>query len=57
MFRSFKHSRALEGHCVRGMRKITLHATLTALTFQVTALARLQAKDPDRMRRMTVKVA
>ena len=57
VFRSFKHSRALEGHCVRGMRKITLHATLTALTFQVTALARLQLKDPDRMRRMTVKVA
>ena len=57
VFRSFKHSRALEGHCVRGMRKITLHATLTALTFQVTALARLQFKEPDRMRRMTVKVA
>ena len=57
VFGSFKHSRALEGHCVRGLRKITIHATLTALTFQVTALARLQAKDPDRMRRMTVKVA
>ena len=57
VFRSFKHSRALDGHCVRGMRKITLHATLTAITFQVTALARLQAKDPEQMRRMTVKVA
>ena len=57
VFRSLKHSRALEGHCVRRMRKIALHATLSALTFQVTALAQLQAKDPDRMRRMTVRVA
>ena len=41
----------------RGLRKITLHATLSVQTFQATALARLRAGDPDRMRRMTVKVA
>ena len=57
VFRSLKHSRGLEGHCVRGLRKITLQATLSVLTFQMTALARLRAKDPDRMRQMTVKVA
>ena len=57
IFRSLKHSRGLEGHCARGLRKITLQATLSVLTFQMTALARLRAKDPDRMRRMTVKVA
>ena len=57
IFRSFKHSRGLEGHCVRGLRKITLQATLSVLTFQMTALARLRAKDPDRMRRMGVTVA
>ena len=56
IFRSLKHSRGLEGHCVRGLRKITLQATLSVLTFQMTALARLRAKDQDRMRRMTVKV-
>ncbi len=57
IFRSLKHSRGLEGHCVRGIRKITLHATLSVLTFQATAVARLRAGDVDRMRRMSVKVA
>ena len=56
IFRSLKHSRGLEGHCARGLRKITLQATLSVLTFQMTALVRLQAKDSDRMCRMTVKV-
>ena len=57
IYRSLKHSRGLEGHCVRGLRKITLHATLSALTYQATVLAHLKAKDFDRMRNMTVKVA
>ena len=56
IFRSLKHSQALQGHYVRALRKITLHATLSALTFQATA-ARLRAKDPDRMRRMGVTVS
>lgn len=57
IFRSLKHSRGLEGHCVRGMRKITLQATMSVLTFQATVLARLRAGDPERMRRMSVQVA
>ena len=57
VFRSLKHSRGLEGHCVMGMRKIRLHATLSALTYQATVLARLRAGDEDRMRQMGVKVA
>ena len=57
VFRSLKHSRGLEGHCVRGLRKITLQATLSVLTFQATVLARLRAREPDKMRQMTVKVA
>ena len=57
IFRSLKHSRGLEGHCVRGLRKITLHATLSALTFQATVLARLRAKDIAKMRQMAVKLA
>ena len=56
IFRSLKHSRGLEGHCARGLRKITLLATLSVLTFQATVLAHLQAKDPERMRRMSVKM-
>ena len=57
IFRSLKHSRGLERHCVMGMRKIKLLATLSVLTFQATALARLKAEDGDRMRVMAVKVA
>ena len=57
IYRSLKHSRGLEGHCVRGMRKITLHATLSALTYQATVLARLKVKDFEGMRQMAVRVA
>ena len=57
IYRSLKHSRGLEGHCARGLRKITLQVTLSVLTYQATVLAHLQAKDPERMRRMSVKVA
>ena len=39
------------------MRKILLQATLSVLTFQATALARLKAGDAARMRQMAVAVA
>lgn len=48
--------RSREGHCAIGLRKITLQATLSVLTFQATVLAHLQAKDPEKMRRMSVKI-
>ena len=57
VFRSLKHSRGLEGHCVRGMRKILLHATMSVLTYQATVLFRLKVGDVDRMRQIGVKVA
>ena len=57
IFRSLKHSRGLEGHMVRGAKKIELLAMTSVLTYQATVLARLKAKDPDRMRRMTIKLA
>ena len=57
VFRSLKHSRGLDRPLCPGLRKITLLATMSALTFQATVLARLKAKDFDSMRDMTVKVA
>ena len=42
---------------VRGAKKIELLAMTSVLTYQATVLARLKAKDPDRMRRMTIKLA
>ena len=56
IFRSLKHSRGLEGHCVRGLKKIKLLAAMSLVTYQATVLMRLKAKDEKRMRVIAVKV-
>ncbi len=56
IYRSLKWSRGLEHHCVRGMKKIGLLVTMSALSFQATVLARLKAGDFDGMRKMQVKL-
>ena len=38
-FKSMKQSRRLERHCTRGLRMVQLHALMSALAYQVTALA------------------
>ena len=55
-FRSVKASRNLEGHRYRGLAKVTLHATLSILTYQATMLARVRAGDYGNLRQMRVKV-
>ncbi len=57
VFKSMKESRRLERHCVRGLRQITLHAMMSVLAFQVTALVRLLAGEADMMRWMVQRVA
>ena len=57
VFKSIKESRRLERHCVRGLRQITLHAMMSTLTFQATALVRLQAGEPEWVRWMVRQVA
>ena len=57
VFKSMKESRRLERHRIRGLRQITLHAVMSALTFQATVLVRLQAGETDLMRWMVRKVA
>ena len=52
-----KESRRLERHCVRGLRQIRLHATMSVLAFQATSLVRLQAGEANHMRWMVRKVA
>ena len=54
VFRSLKHSRNLDQHCFRGMRKVLLHSTLSMLTYSATVLAHLRAGDRRRMRVMRV---
>ena len=43
IFKGLKESRRLEEHCVRGLRNIALHATMSTLVFQATALVKAQA--------------
>ena len=52
-----KESRRLERHCIGGWRQITLHAMMSALAFQATALVKLRTGQADMMRWMVRKVA
>jgi hypothetical protein len=57
VFKSEKESRRLEQHCLRGMRRINLHALMSALIFQATVLMKVKAGESDYMRWMVRKVA
>ena len=57
IFKSLKQSRRLEAHCLRGLKKIALHAALAVLVFQATALYHLQAGQAGLMRWQCRKVA
>ena len=57
MFKSMKQSRRLEAHCTRKLRQITLHSLMSLLTFQATALAKVEAGELDSMRWMVKKIA
>ena len=57
IFRSLKHSRGLEGHQFRSMAKIRLLASLSLLTYQATALARVRGDQAETILHMRVLVA
>ena len=57
VFKSLKESRRLNRHCVRGLRQVTLHAMMSVLTFQATALVRILDGEADHMRWMVNQVA
>ena len=56
-FKSLKESRRLNRHCVRGLKKVTLHASMSVLSYQATALAWMGLGQEDRVRWMVPKVA
>ena len=56
-FKSMKQSRRLERHCTRGLRMIRLHALMSMLTYQVTALAAVRAGELETMRWQVWRVA
>ena len=57
VFKSMKESRRLERHCIRGLRQVTLHCTMSAMAFQVTALVRVLAGELGDMCWMVRRVA
>ena len=57
VFKSMKESRRLERHCIRGLRQVTLHALMSTLVFQATALVHLLAGEVDLLRWMVRRVA
>ena len=57
IFKRMKQSRRLERHCTRGLRMVQLHTQMSALAYQVTALAAVRAGELDTMRWMVWKVA
>ena len=56
-FKSLKQSRCLESHCIRGLKKISLHATLSTLSLQATAVHRLLAGQVKHIRWQVREVA
>ena len=57
MFKSMKQNRRLESHQIKGLRQITLHSLMSLLSFQATALAKIQNDKLDSMRWMVRKIA
>ena len=57
VFKSLKQSRSLGEHCVRGLKRVSLHASLSMLAFQATALYRLQSGQAEWLRWQVRRVA
>ncbi len=55
-FSRLKSHRALDSHCRRGLRKVTLHALMSVMTMQATAVVRAEA-GLERVRDVSRKVA
>ena len=56
-FSRLKQHRALDSHCRRGLRKVTIHALMSVLSMQAVAVVRAQSGDVERIREIARKVA
>ena len=54
-FRSAKHSRLMNQHQYRGMRKVEMHVKMSVLTYVMTMLGRMEADGFKALRHMRVK--
>ena len=57
LFGSLKRSRNLEVHFSRNINRMRLHATLSLVAYQATALARAKEDELDNLRQMRVGVS
>ena len=57
VFKSMKESRRLDSHCHRGLGRVHLHITMSALSYQATRLVNLMYGDIKQARWMVRKVA
>ena len=55
MFNSMKRSRILNRHQSLSMSKVVAHAALSTLTYLATMLARVEAGEVEKMRRMALR--
>ncbi len=55
VFKSMKQSRRLNGHCVRGLKRVALHAAMSVLAYSATLLVQTLA-GAERPRWMVAKV-
>ena len=56
-FSRLKQHRALDSHCKRGLRKVTLHALMALVTMQAAAVVRAKAGEVERVREVSRQVA
>ena len=56
-FSRLKQHRALDSHCRRGLRKVTLHALMALVTMQAAAVVRAERGEVERVREVSRKVA
>ena len=55
-FSSAKHSRLMDVHRYLNIRKVSLHAAMSMLSYLATALAHLKADDYAHMRHMRIRL-
>ncbi len=56
-FSRLKQHRALDSHCLRGLRKVTLLALMGLVTMQAAAVVRAETGEVDRVREVSRWVA
>ena len=55
--RRLKQHRALDSHCRRGLRKVTLHALMALVTMQAAAVVRAERGEIEHVREVSRRVA